>query len=182
MTNTPTEIYSFTLGTLTANLMRNKTFSSWWASDAVKSERMIEMIFEKAINQMKTPGEPLEEITDEEIYKIYITKLSAYGYGKGVTDAMNFVIGGILKEEGIDVVKILGPEPTNEISKNDTDAIDDEEEGKQNQMKIDMLRKISTHVYSLVKNILHKFWLQITGKDKNIPEEKQLISQHANIS
>uniref|UniRef100_A0A915EDE8 Uncharacterized protein n=1 Tax=Ditylenchus dipsaci TaxID=166011 RepID=A0A915EDE8_9BILA len=136
MTNTPTEIYSFTLGTLTANIMRNKTFSSWWASDAVKSERMIELIFEKAINQMNTKGEELEEITDEEIYKIYITKLSAYVYGEGVVKVMNFVIGGILKGvsklkralgfqvpsdllEGVDVTKIMSPDSANEILEDD---------------------------------------------------------------
>uniref|UniRef100_A0A915DEQ6 Uncharacterized protein n=1 Tax=Ditylenchus dipsaci TaxID=166011 RepID=A0A915DEQ6_9BILA len=133
MTNTPTEIYSFTLGTLTANIMRNKTFSSWWASDAVKSERMIELIFKKAIKQMETEGEPLEEITDKEIYEIYITKLSAYGYGAGVVKVINFVIEGILEGvktlkkklgfqvppgllEGVDIAKIMGPETANEKS------------------------------------------------------------------
>uniref|UniRef100_A0A915E6V7 Uncharacterized protein n=1 Tax=Ditylenchus dipsaci TaxID=166011 RepID=A0A915E6V7_9BILA len=81
MINTPTEIYSFTLGTLTANIMRNKTFSSWWASDAVKRGILKGLrAFQKILGYQVPPG--------------------------------------LL--EGIDEVKIMAPEPTDQASHSDT--------------------------------------------------------------
>uniref|UniRef100_A0A914I1M1 Uncharacterized protein n=1 Tax=Globodera rostochiensis TaxID=31243 RepID=A0A914I1M1_GLORO len=84
--NAPTEILSMSI---------DRIMSSKGGWDAKKNRRMVGLIMRKAIEQLKTPGQPMTEITDDEVYNVYYSNFIARRmnkFGKATVDVMT--VGG----------------------------------------------------------------------------------------
>uniref|UniRef100_A0A183BTR4 GST_C_6 domain-containing protein n=1 Tax=Globodera pallida TaxID=36090 RepID=A0A183BTR4_GLOPA len=98
MFNTPTEILSLGAGILTGNHLGSAWRQRWMSTSFHKNKQMVQMIFEKSIEQLKDSEHKFRPIEFKNVYKVYHARFQwTYRLGKWIVIGMNSLMNGVIK-------------------------------------------------------------------------------------